>query len=340
MNRKNMSDNVVEQTEKSLKKVTYPRGSVGKEYTTKVPIASKNQSIMVLKESLNEFASKSDSINYVYVLDENKKLIGVVSIKEILKDEKHQLIEEIMNKDVIFTHVQVGKKRAAHLAIKHGIKALPVLDEKDRFLGVLTSDKLLSILYKEHREDIYRSAGIVSIFGNILDQGIWYSFISRVPWILIGLFGGIFSAQVIQSFSDVLSGHIILAVFIPLIVYIGNAVGAQTQAFFVRDIAFNPKINVLLYFFKQLITASLIGLSASIVIWLLVTVFWKSSYIGFVIGLSALTAISASTFIAISIPYLFSIFKKDPATGSGPFATILQDLTSITVYFLLASALL
>lgn len=335
-----MSESVVEKTKESIKKVTYPRGSVGKNITIDIPIINPNQSIEVVKESLKEFAANSESINYIYVVNEDSKLIGVASIKEVLKDKNHKLIKEIMNKKVISTHVQVNRKRAAHLAVKHNIKALPVLDEEEKFIGVLTSDKLLAILHQEHREDIYRAAGIVSMFGNILQQGVWYSFISRLPWILVGLIGGLFSAQVIQVFEGVLEVNIILAVFIPLIVYIGNAVGAQTQAFFVRDIAFDPKLKILKYFFKQLITASLIGVICGLVIWSLVSLFWQSSYIGFVIGLSAFTAISFSTFIAISIPYIFFIFKRDPATGSGPFATILQDLTSISVYFVIASLML
>lgn len=335
-----MNKTVSQRAEDSLRKNSYPVGSVGKHMTDKVPVASPDQSIEVVKESLKDFASNMDSINYVYVVDEEKKLIGVASIKEILKEKKKKTINEIMTKNVVTTHVQVNRKRAAHLAVKHNIKAVPVLDKNDKFVGVLTSDRLLSILYKEHREDVFKTAGVVSIFDNIMDQGVWHSFVSRLPWILIGMIGGLFSAEIIDSFEGVLSSNIILAVFIPLIVYIGNAVGAQTQAFFVRDITFDPHIKVVPYFFKQLLTSVLIGIVSGLFIWMLVSLFWQSSYIGFVIGLSALTAIFVSTFIAISIPYMFSKLNKDPVTGSGPFSTIFQDLTSISVYFLIASMLL
>ncbi len=334
-----MNESLINKTEQSILKVTYPKDSVGKDMTDKVPVAHPGQSIEIIKNSLHEYARTCDSINYVYVVTDKKKLVGVASIKEILKDESHKVIDEIMVKELVTTHVQVNRKRVAHLAIKHNIKAVPVLDQEKNFLGVLTSDTLLSILHKEHRAEMNRTAGIVSIFDTILEQGIWHSFVSRLPWILIGMIGGIFSAKVIELFQVLLSGNIILAVFIPLIVYIGNAVGAQTQTFFVRDIAFEPKIKMFPYFMKQFVTASLIGLICGIFIWALVTLFWQSSYIGFVIGLSAFTAVSLSTCIAILIPYLFSKFKRDPATGSGPFATILQDLTSISIYFLIASVL-
>jgi magnesium transporter len=284
-----------------------------------------------------------DSINYFYVVDENQKLHGVLSVKELLRDDEHKLIKEIMTKDLVVSHVRVNRKRVAHLAIKHNIKAVPVLDEGGKFVGVLTSDRMLEILYEEHHNEMYRSAGIIPIsgtFDSILNQSIWKAFLSRLPWILLGLLGGIFAAQVIQYFSGTLSQNLVLAVFIPLIVYIGNAVGAQTQVFFVRDIAFNPKLDMIHYSLKQIVIAAMIGLMSGILVWLLVTVFWQSNFLGMVIGLATFTAVSASTIIAISIPYVFSLFKKDPATGSGPFATILQDLLSIFVYFFIASLLL
>lgn len=326
-----------------MQKTSYPEGSVGREITANVPMVGPNESISTVAGLIREFAKKYDSINYIYVVDTQQKLLGVVSVKELLRDEDHLRVKEIMTKNLVVSHVQVDRKRAAHLAIKHNIKAIPVLDRDKKFVGVLTSDAMLAILYEEHSIEVYRSAGISSApekFDTILDQGIWKAFLSRLPWIVIGLIGGMFAAHLIKFFELTLSENVILAAFIPLIVYIGNAVGVQVQTFFVRDIAFNPKIEMLRYAIKQVITSSMIGVICGFLIWFLLIIFWKSSFMGVVVGLATFSAIFASTIIAILIPYLFSLFKQDPASGSGPFATILQDLLSILVYFSIASILL
>jgi len=314
-----------------------------KDITTKVPIVSSDQLISDVVDQLHEFAQENESINYIYVVDDEKKLRGVVSIKELLANEKYKLMKEIMSKKLVVSHIRVSKKRVAHLAIKHNIKAVPILDDQEKFIGVLTSDETLLVLYKEYRNEMYRSAGIIPMsgeFDTILEQGIWQAFVSRIPWIIIGLVGGIFAARIIEYFEGTLSTNIILAAFIPLIVYISDAVGTQTQTFFVRDIAFNPKLKIIPYTFMQFITTSLIGLICWALVFGIVGIFWHSIYFGMVIGLATFTAIASSTVIAIFIPYVLNLLKQDPATGSGPFATILQDLLSIFVYFLIATALL
>jgi magnesium transporter len=327
----------------ALSKITNLNNLVGKEITLSVPTISPNQTVDEVTAMLQEFAKKSESINYLYVLNSDKKLVGVVSVKELLRQQGEKLIKEIMVKNLVVSHAQVQSKRAAHLAIKHNIKAMPIVDSQGKFLGALTSDKLLDILHAEHRKEILRAAGIISIsgeFGTILQKGIWHSFISRLPWIIIGLIGGIFSAQVVRLFEPTLSKNLILASFIPLIVYIGNAVGIQTQTFFVRDIAFNPKLKVFSYSIKQLITSGMIGVISGLFIWFIVTLITGLKFIGLVIGLAAFSAITASTVTAILVPYIFALQKKDPATGSGPFTTILQDLLSLFVYFAIAAIML
>lgn len=321
----------------------FSSGLVSKDITTKVPIVSPNDLVGEVVASISDYAKTLDSIDYVYVTNEKKQLVGVVSVRELFRNEKQQKIREIMTRNLVITHSTVGERHAAHLAIKHNIKAVPVLNKNNEFKGVLTSDTLLEILYNEHRNDMYKSAGVIAIkgkFTSILEQGIWKTFFSRIPWIIIGLIGGVASASIVDFFTDTLSKNIILAAFIPLVVYIGNAVGAQAQVLFVRDMVFHPKLNVLEYVVKQMITALMIGSVCGISIWFLVSLFWKSAYIGFAIGLAGLSAVTVSTFIAILIPYLFSVMNRDPATGSGPFATILQDILSITVYFMIVSMLI
>lgn len=338
-----MTNNPIQTAQQSLKKMVFPKGSVGKKITAKVPTVSSDLTIGEIKAQLPEFAQKTDTIDYIYILNKDDQLVGVISVKEITQHDENKQVKEVMVKDLVFSHPQVKKERVAHLAIKHNIKAVPIVDDKNRLLGVLQSDDLLKILYDEHKQAMNRNAGIISLpesFGTILDNGIWSSFISRLPWIIVGLIGGVFAAQIIELFEGTLSENIVLAAFIPLIVYISDAVGTQTQTFFVRDIAFNPKLDIIPYTVKQFVTTALIGVICGGLVWGLVALFWSSSFLGVIIGLVTFTAIASSTLIAIFVPYVLFRLRQDPASGSGPFATILQDLFSIYVYFLIASLLL
>ena len=165
-------------------------------------------------------------------------------------------------------------------------------------------------------------------------------FLYRIPWILIGLVGGLLTAGVISGFEGTLEEHIILAFFMPLVAYLSDAVGNQTQTMFIRDLAVRNKISKLKYTFTQAIAGSLIGIVCWAIISGVTHLFWNDLYVGFVIGLSIFIATLVASFLAMGIPGILKLFGQDPAIGSGPFTTIIQDLLSIIIYFIVATALL
>lgn len=326
-----------------IPKSDLPKSAVGREITTRVPTVSPQATVEEVRALLPGFARKTASINYLYVLNDKGKLVGVFSIQELMRQPLQTQIKDMMTRDLVVSRPRLDRERAVHLAIKHNLKAVPIVDDQQHLLGILSNDKLISVLYEEYREDINRLGGIVAgsdNFDTILDQGIWKAFLSRLPWIMLGLLGGMLAAQVIELFEGTLSLHLALAAFIPLILYISTAVCIQTQTFFIRDLAFNSKLAILPYTLKQLATTALIGLACGATIWGLVGVFWGESFLGFVIGLATFTTIASSAVIAVAIPHLLFRFKQDPASGSGPFATIVQDLLSIVIYLSIASVLL
>lgn len=327
----------------SKAKTKLANDAVVNQLSDRVPLVSPDKTIGEIKQSLSKLAQESDTINYIYVVKSKNKLVGVISVKELARYPDNTEIKKVMIRDLIVSQPQVKKNRVAHLAIKHNIKAVPVVDKKKHFLGILTSDQILDILYNEYRQYTYRHAGIIDLangFKTILDKPFFQVFLSRISWIIIGLIGGVFAAQIIAMFESLLAVNLALAAFIPLIVYISAAVGAQTQTFFVRDIAFNPNLSIFKYVLKQFFITSLMGLVCGLLTLGLVAVFWQSIFLGWIIGLATFTAISSSTVIAVFVPYILFKFKQDPASGSGPFATIIQDLLSIYIYFTIASLLI
>ena len=180
----------------------------------------------------------------------------------------------------------------------------------------------------------------VSNIDDILRIPLKKSFIHRIPWLLIGLFGGIIAAKIVKSFQEVLSENLILVAYIPLIVYMSDAVGTQMEAFVIRDFVLHPRLNFLKYFLKHFLVVLLIGiiLSASL---FTITIFSNNQLrISLVISISLLIAIISSMITGLVLPLVFKQSKTDPANASGPIATVIQDILSVTIYLMVAHLLL
>ena len=162
----------------------------------------------------------------------------------------------------------------------------------------------------------------------------------RVPWLLLGLLGGIMTAGILAGFEKTLSDNLVLATFIPLIVYMADAVGTQMEAFIIRDLAINPRLNFVKYLFHQLLAVTFIGLLVSAVLYGFSLFLYGSAVVSLVLAISLMFAVVSSVMTGLLFPYLFGKLKLDPANASGPIATIIQDVLSVVVYFSVATWLL
>ncbi len=324
-------------------KKNLPRESAGRIMIKNVPLISPKNTIKSVEENLLRNVRRIKSINYLYVLDKDKKLKGVISIKELFRQPKNKQVSSVMKKKIIFASPQTDREEVAYLALKNNIKAIPLVDHNNIFLGAVLSDDILRIVYKELQEDISRFAGVEKFSANIDDinsLSLLSSLKHRLPWLFAGMGGGIIAAQVISIFEATLAENIILASFIPLVVYIASAVGTQAGYFVVRDLAINKKINFFLYFLRQVKVIFSMGVVISLSIFLLSLIFYSYISIALVLGLAVFLTILSSVLTGLFIPYLFSRLKFDPANASGPIATIVQDLISVTIYLSVAQILL
>jgi magnesium transporter len=323
---------------KTIQRLTYPPESVGRQMTSKVPLVRGSQTAREILEHLTLHARDYDTVNYIYVATPKDRIKGVISIKELLGSPDESKAGELMQTDLVTVRPEVDQERAANLALKHNIKALPVTDKQGKIVGVLSSDTISEILYKEAEEDSLHFAGIIptqALFSSTIQQ-----FRSRIPWILFGLMGGLITASVIESFSGTLRDHLILAGFIPLVAYLSNAVGNQTQIIFIRDLATDRGLKLSAYVRTQFALAALIGLTCWLLLYVLGVIFWNSSLIGFVVGPAVFTTILMATVFSISIPLGLRQLRIDPAIGSGPFTAIMHDLFSVLIYLQISSWLL
>lgn len=310
---------------------------------SQIPLTKTTDTISKVEKNLLEKIKELDTINYIYIVDDGQKLKGVISVKEIFRQPKETLVSEIMEEKLVRARLHTDQERVAFLAIKYNLKAIPVVDKTDKLLGVVSSDTILDILNKEATEDILHLAGVQRFDTMAIDVTktpskaiIW----ARLPWLIAGLIGGILAARILGFFEATLETQIVFAFFIPVMLYMSNAVAIQSQTMFIRSLTVDPQLKVRTYFSKEIKIGGFIALVCALLLSLIFFLWQASPFIGIILGLSMFISTTWAVILAIFIPWLLRKFKKDPAVGSGPFGTILNDVSTLIIYFSIVSLMI
>lgn len=320
----------------------HPKESAGRLLISNVPTVGETAKIEDVEKLLLEKANVFETVNYIYILSPKNKLRGVMSIKEIFRSPKKSLVKSVMIKKVITARVHTDQERAGLLALEHNIKAIPVVDKDNVFLGIIPNDTILAILHAEGVENVMQLSGVTDTarFDNIFNLSIFTSIRHRLPWLLIGLLGGLATASLVGSFEEVLAKNLMLAAFIPLVVYMADAVGMQMVAFIIRDLAVNPDLKLAAYLWRQTVIVFIISAFLSTVTYFISRFIYHDHETSFVLMVGLFCAIVSSLATGLLVPYFFGKFNLDPANASGPIATTIQDFLSIGIYFTIASLIL
>lgn len=314
--------------------------SAGRLATVAVPRTTKEHTAADVLVEVQSFSTEYESIDYIYVL-QKEELVGVISLHELLAASPQLLIGDLMTHDVAYVHQHTDQENVAHLALAQNIKAVPVINSQNAFIGVVTADTILRILRDEHTEDILKFAGINFSASEQLSQFTTSQhFFSRLPWLIIGLGGGILAAWVVEKYSYTIENELFLAAFIPAIVYIADSVGSQTQMVYVRSLTNQLRVPLAKSLGKELLIATLIGITLSILIASISWVWLGNTTISIILAASVVATVYFSVITAIVLPWLFDMSGKDPALATGPLATVIRDVSSLAIYFFIAMQIL
>lgn len=322
----------------------WPKGTVGRRMTVKIAITSADATLSHLIRQLHGSAGELDTLHYIYVVDNHHQLVGVLSMKDVLRHPETAKVADIYTRESLITlPPTASREEAAYLALKHNLKVIPVVDSANTLLGVVSDSTIFSTLYKEAQADLLHLAGIFQpkqMMDDVLHASLLRSYAHRIPWLLIGLAGGIIAARVVGVFEQTLATNLALAAYIPLIVYMSDAVGTQMEAFIIRDYAIDNKLNFKKYFFSQLLIVLMIATTVSLILLAFTQQLYADAVMGIVISAAMFAAIVSSVFTSLLIPRLLRSLHQDPANASGPIATIIQDVVSVFIYFTIATKLL
>jgi magnesium transporter len=304
-----------------------------------IPIARVEESVGILLTKLPRLSYKSAGI--VYAVDEAGKLQGLIRWPDLLSQPPERRLQEIMMPHPPAVSPDEDQERVAGVAIQHGVAEVPVVDTQGRLLGVVPPLALIEILRREHIEDLHRFTGIMSENSHArsaLEAPALRRARDRLPWLLVGLVGSIVATWVVSRFEKALEARVAIAFFVPGLVYLADAIGTQTEAVAVRGLSLsNAPLRVLLA--GELKAGLLIGLILGGLILPVVWLVFGDGRLAAAVALALLAAGGVSTSIGLLLPWLLSQIGQDPAFGSGPVATIVQDVLSLVIYFTVISLL-
>jgi magnesium transporter len=218
--------------------------------------------------------------------------------------------------------------------------SLAVIDEQGRFVGLIPPFSMLAVLLEEHDEDISRLGGMLHERSQAREasfESVRRRFLHRLPWLLVGLAGALLAAVIVGSFEEDLAETATLAFFLPGVVYMADAVGTQTEALVIRGLSVGVPIRAVLV--REIVTGALIGIVVSVLFVPASLLIWGDAEVAVAVALALFAACSTATAVAIALPWVLSRLGRDPAFGSGPLATVVQDLLSILMYFVIAAAI-
>ncbi|MDD3089070.1 MAG: magnesium transporter [Candidatus Omnitrophica bacterium] len=319
------------------KLLQYEEGTAGAILTTEYAFLSRDITVKRAIENIRLQAFDRETIYYIYVIDDTRTLLGFVSLKGLLVADPGKTVGDIMHTHIMSAHVDEDKESVAKKISEYDLLAIPVVDNNNRLVGIVTVDDVVDVIEEENTEDIYKygAAGKpVDYMGS--NPGVMAK--QRIFWLLMLVIMGFVSGWVIELYAFQLEAVVALAFFIPLLCASGGNAGTQSSTVVIRGIATGEiKMKDLFKVFrKELSIGAMVGLAMAFLAALRAVVMNKDPLLALTVGLAMIATVVVATTLGAVLPLLFNKLKLDPALMSGPFITSIVDIVSLFVYFHIA----
>jgi magnesium transporter len=327
-----------EESAKEIKKLLhYEEYTAGSIMTTEYIAIHANQTVKSAMQILKNEAPKAEMIYYVYVIDEEKRLVGVISLRDLIIAVDDSMISEVMHDRVVSVSVADDQEEVAKKMRDYNFLALPVVDFQQHLVGIITVDDVMDVMEEEASDDYSKLAAVTDL--DRIDRNPISAAKKRLPWLIVLLFLGMFTASLIGRFEETLDKMAILAVFIPLIAGMAGNTGTQALAVAVRGIATGEfdKESKFRLLVREAGTGLITGTTCGLFVMLIVLIWKQDLILGLLVGVSILISLIVATLAGAFVPLFMHRLKVDPAVASGPFITTINDLISIFIYFGLAT---
>lgn len=321
----------------------YPEDSAGSIMTVEYVSLKESLTVNQAIERIRAVGLDSETINICYVLDSRRRLVGTVALRYLLLSRGDDVIGDIMHENVISIHTHMDQEQVAAQFKKYDFTAMPVVDNENRLVGIITVDDIVDILEEETTEDMEKMAAIVPSDKPYMKSTVWETYKKRIPWLLLLMVSAAFTGAIISSFEEALSVYAALIAFIPMLMDTGGNAGGQASVTVIRGLSLGEieYRDVPRVVWKEIRVSVLCGITLAAANFAKLMVFDR---VGLYVSLTVCLTLVAAVLIAMLVGCLLPIGAKklgfDPAVMASPFITTIVDALSLLVYFRMAAMIL
>lgn len=321
----------------------YPEDSAGSIMTVEYVDLKENLTVDQAIERIRKVGVDSETINICYVLDSQRTLMGTVALRYLLLSEPDAIIGDIMHENIISLHTLMDQEEVARQFQKYDFTAMPVVDNENRLVGIITVDDVVDIMEEEATEDMEKMAAIVPSDKPYMKTGVFETWKKRIPWLLLLMISATFTGSIITSFEDALSVCVVLTAYIPMLMDTGGNAGGQASVTIIRGLSLNEIEFSDLWrcVWKELRVALLCGLTLGVANFAKLLFLDRVSVsVALVVCLTLACAVLMAKLVGCTLPMIAKKIGFDPAVMASPFITTIVDALSLLVYFKIATMVL
>ena len=323
--------------------LNYPENSAGSIMTTEYVDLKKNMKVSQAIKVIRDTVEEKENIYTCYVISEDRKLEGVVSLKELITSEDDVTIESIMNRNFVSAHANDDQEMVADVIKKYDLIILPVVDIENRLLGIITIDDIIDVIEQEDTEDFHKMAGISPVEETYLKTSAFTMARQRIMWLVVLMISATFTGRIIKSYEEVLQSVVVLASFIPMLMDTGGNAGAQSSTTVIRALSLGDveTKDIFKILRKEFLTSTIVAIVLAAINYLrLITLTKISLDVAVVVSVTLILVVIISKVLGAFLPVIAKIFKLDPAIMAGPLITTILDALTLTIYFKFATIFL
>ena len=321
----------------------YPEDSAGSIMTVEFVDLKENLTVEQAIQRIRNIGVDSETINICYVLDSRRTLLGTVALRYLLLSQPDEIIGDIMHENVVHIHTLMDQEEVARQFQKYDFIAMPVVDNENRLVGIVTVDDVVDIMEEEATEDIEKMAAIVPSDKPYMKTGVWETYKKRIPWLLLLMISATFTGKIISSFEDALSACVVLTAYIPMLMDTGGNAGGQASVTIIRGLSLNEIEfrDMFRIIWKEVRVAVVCGVTLGVANFAKLILM---DHVTVTVAIVICATLIATVFIAKVVGCTLPMFAKkvgwDPAVMASPFITTTVDALSLLVYFQFAILIL
>lgn len=315
----------------------YPKESIGRLMTPEFVAVKANYTVARAFEHIRKFGRDSETLNVVYVVDKNWKLIDDIRIRDLILAKPEGSLEELIDYHFISLNVNADQETAIRVFRDSDRVALPVINDEGVLLGIVTFDDIMDVAEEESTEDFHKFGAFQSAISNPITAKVWSLYKNRVVWLVVLVFMNIFSGAALASFEDLIASTVALVFFLPLLIDSGGNAGSQSATLMIRYLAVGDvkKSDWYKLIGKEFVVSFLLGVTMAAGAALVAG--YRAPEVAAVVAVTMVITVMNGSLIGLVLPYIFTKLRLDPATASAPLITSIADISGVIIYFSIAN---